>query len=341
MGVTPGGQPAEDPRLEHYPAISTRSADEARDQMRSAYGLRDLTVIGDKSEFSAQSNHKFIKDILLAYCAFDGTVELEFPEARVARQLFCLSGDGVARGRNSDPDLRLGRSLPLPIGQPVKFRYKGNYQHLVLRVQETALTKKLTALLGYEPNMPLEVRWAQPVGQENEALRSLVFYLAQSISTLEKCSVFCPVISELEQTVITTYLYANQSNYSDLLRASPKDVAPWQVRAVEDYIASHWDKPIDILQLVEITGASARSIYQTFARTRGYSPKVFLKRTRLGHARAKLQSSDPEASVTAIALSCGFNNLGHFARDYREFYGELPSETLARQRPMRSLRESI
>jgi transcriptional regulator GlxA family with amidase domain len=43
-----------------------------------------------------------------------------------------------------------------------------------------------------------------------------------------------------------------------------------------------------------------------------------------------LASGDPEASVTAVAFVCGFSNLGHFARDYRETFDERPSETLAR-----------
>jgi len=33
-----------------------------------------------------------------------------------------------------------------------------------------------------------------------------------------------------------------------------------------------------------------------------------------------------------VAFNCGFGNLGHFAREYREAFGELPSETLARAR---------
>jgi transcriptional regulator GlxA family with amidase domain len=32
--------------------------------------------------------------------------------------------------------------------------------------------------------------------------------------------------------------------------------------------------------------------------------------------------------VTGVAFACGFQNLGHFARDYRLRFGELPSETL-------------
>ena len=39
--------------------------------------------------------------------------------------------------------------------------------------------------------------------------------------------------------------------------------------------------------------------------------------------------SNPYAtSVTEVAYSCGFSNLGHFAKDYGRHFGELPSETL-------------
>ena len=31
-------------------------------------------------------------------------------------------------------------------------------------------------------------------------------------------------------------------------------------------------------------------------------------------------------------FKCGFGNLGHFARDFRKMFGELPSEVLARTR---------
>jgi transcriptional regulator GlxA family with amidase domain len=35
------------------------------------------------------------------------------------------------------------------------------------------------------------------------------------------------------------------------------------------------------------------------------------------------------ASIASIAMECGFGNLGRFAQDYAECFGELPSETRA------------
>ena len=59
---------------------------------------------------------------------------------------------------------------------------------------------------------------------------------------------------------------------------------------------------------------------------------AFLKSIRLKHARAALMSGDPGISVTTTAFRCNFASPGHFARDYRDAFGELPSETVFRAR---------
>ena len=50
----------------------------------------------------------------------------------------------------------------------------------------------------------------------------------------------------------------------------------------------------------------------------------------LDHAHQRLLG-DGESSVIAIAMACGFSSFGHFARRYRDRFGELPSTTRARR----------
>ena len=334
-GASSPARPIDAPLLDAYPAIASRSPDEAEHLLRRIYGARHFAVAGDRAEFSIHANHKPISDISLSYCGYGGSVDIDFPEAGFARQMFRLSGEGIVQAGLRGPELRVASSLVLPPDIPLKVHFAEGFRQLLLRIDEAALTRKLTALLGSEPGAPVRFDPIQRNGEGDAALRSLVMSLAQGIRALEEYAGSSPVIPEFEQTIITTFLYTNLNNYSRALRAAPRDAAPWQVRAVEDYISGNWQEPLDTRKLVEITGVSARSIFQAFARTRGYSPNAFLKRTRLTQARGRLQSGDMDVSVTAIALACGFNNLGHFARDYRTFFGELPSETLARQRSKR------
>ena len=59
---------------------------------------------------------------------------------------------------------------------------------------------------------------------------------------------------------------------------------------------------------------------------------AFAKATRLRRAKDMLASGTPDTSVTAVAYACGFATMGHFAREYRQAFGELPSQTIARSR---------
>jgi transcriptional regulator GlxA family with amidase domain len=58
----------------------------------------------------------------------------------------------------------------------------------------------------------------------------------------------------------------------------------------------------------------------------------FLTEQRLQSAREKLVTGHLEASVSSIALDCGFNHLGRFSQVYRRRFGERASDTLRKGR---------
>jgi AraC-like DNA-binding protein len=64
------------------------------------------------------------------------------------------------------------------------------------------------------------------------------------------------------------------------------------------------------------------------ARFADRAPLEFLQAERLEPAREMLVHALPGASVTEIAIKCGFGHLGRFSVAYRDRYGECPSATL-------------
>jgi AraC-like DNA-binding protein len=149
------------------------------------------------------------------------------------------------------------------------------------------------------------------------------------------CTIPSLALAELEQSIMVSFLCGNRHNHSHLLDRTATRVAPWQVRRAEDYIEANWDQPITVEALAAATGASARSIFHVFKESRGYSPMAFLKQVRLRQARRMLMMPGPDASVTTVAIACGFSNLGHFAKDYDRMFGELPSVTRNRAKGCR------
>jgi AraC family ethanolamine operon transcriptional activator len=103
------------------------------------------------------------------------------------------------------------------------------------------------------------------------------------------------------------------------------------VIAADEYLRAHMDRPIYTEELCNALAVSASSLAEAFRAIFVVSPHRFLKLRRLSMVRAALQSREvPALLVKSVALAHGFWHLGQFAHDYRETFGEPPSETLAR-----------
>jgi AraC-like DNA-binding protein len=76
-----------------------------------------------------------------------------------------------------------------------------------------------------------------------------------------------------------------------------------------------------------------RSLRHLCAEHLGMSPTAYDRLRRMWHVRQMLRGSTlPSERVSAVARNHGFNDLGRFATNYRQTFGELPSSTLRRSR---------
>ncbi|WP_081972661.1 helix-turn-helix domain-containing protein [Leptolyngbya sp. KIOST-1] len=105
------------------------------------------------------------------------------------------------------------------------------------------------------------------------------------------------------------------------------------VKQADDYMRSHMDQALTLTDLCEALGTSTRALCYGFQEMFGISPMAYLKILRLQSSYRVLKASAPGArNVTDVATQFGFYHLGYFAKDYRQMFGELPSETLSRNK---------
>ena len=101
------------------------------------------------------------------------------------------------------------------------------------------------------------------------------------------------------------------------------------VRDSEQYLAAHQDDTVSVPQLCVVADVSERTLRNAFQTVLRISPNRYIKARRLRRARLRLcQSSFETTTVAEIAMSSGFWHFGNFSRDYFEFFGEKPSETI-------------
>ena len=101
------------------------------------------------------------------------------------------------------------------------------------------------------------------------------------------------------------------------------------VRRAVDTMRERAGEDLPISEICSLAGVSWRTLDRGFKEQFGIGPKAYLNRIRLGHTRSALLRKRPESSVADIANEWGFWHMGQFAKDYRRFFGELPSATAA------------
>lgn len=111
----------------------------------------------------------------------------------------------------------------------------------------------------------------------------------------------------------------------------PRHRGKAEVVAAALHEAGKFGYEVTVPQLSQLLRMSRRTIEYAFHEHLGIAPASYLTLRRLDLCRQALIDADPSsASVTAIAISHGFYELGRFAVTYRQRFGERPSESLRR-----------
>ncbi len=123
--------------------------------------------------------------------------------------------------------------------------------------------------------------------------------------------------------------------------AVPRAVA----RAIQ-YMRNHLTVPLGVDAIASACSTPERTLRRQFRRFTGKSPVAFHRNLRLNAVHRALREENSEIDVTSAAATFGFRHFGRFTEQYRQCFGELPSETFRACRrillpPLFGVRDSI
>jgi AraC-like DNA-binding protein len=315
--------------LHRFPLIDTRNPEEFRRELIRHFGALAVDTNADPAFFEAQRSYVKIKNVGLVYGACTDAVLVRFPSGTMVKQQFALKAAGRTTLGGTRYDISRTEAVVVPAGVEMTHEHQPGFESFLFRAEAAALQAKLSAVAG----MPItrNIEFVARSNMERPAVQRLRRLLEYMVGELDRDEEKLPpaALAEFEQMLLLTFLAANPHNFSHVLEREQPRPAPWQVRRVEEYITANWNRPITVEALAAAAGASTRSVFKAFKDARNCSPMAFVKSIRLRHAREMLQRPENTTTVVSTAFACGFLNPGHFARDYRLAYGELPSATLA------------
>jgi AraC family transcriptional regulator len=104
----------------------------------------------------------------------------------------------------------------------------------------------------------------------------------------------------------------------------------WQARKIRDYIDAHIAETLLVADLCALIQRSDAHFSRAFKRTFGESPHAFVIRRRLKWAAQYMVQTD--ASLSEIALRCGFTDHAHLCKHFRQIIGSTPASWRRKQR---------
>lgn len=165
-----------------------------------------------------------------------------------------------------------------------------------------------------------------------------------------------PIIDELRKKMTSIFKKANilkENDYSDKIRESIKleanniikntisilvesqnkhsKITNQDLFHATNFIRYFRSENFDMAKITKQTGIKDRTLRYKFLNSLNVSPKKFHMSLRLNEVMKALKKGNDKTIISDIANIWGFWHMGQFAKDYKKFYGELPSETLKKR----------
>ncbi len=97
-----------------------------------------------------------------------------------------------------------------------------------------------------------------------------------------------------------------------------------QTLPVAEYIRAHFARPLSLKELAEVAHFSPSYLSHLFHEEYGLTLKAFISQQRIRHAEELLASS--ALTVKEVCARCGFANISHFNRVFKQLTGKAPGE---------------
>lgn len=185
-------------------------------------------------------------------------------------------------------------------------------------------------LLGRDLAAPRIARFLRPAAGRMAQL-TLLHKAAADLATTAPDIFAHPEVARAMEQALVEAMIACVAEDTDREHSTRKRAYTAIIRKFEEVIEASPDTPLYVIDLCREMGVTDRTLRLHCHEHLGMSPHRYLWLRRMHLARSSLIRGAANATtVTEIATSCGFGELGRFAVSYRKLFGETPSATLRR-----------
>lgn len=238
---------------------------------------------------------------------------------------FMLSGQCEWTDEQGPKQFLTGQIMMVNPDQYVKQIYTKNVRKFIVRIPSAIMNNACSKLGLNTSGHALKFHMNKYNINECENLLSFLQLFCTEVEYADNNSNVIELYNDLMVNKILTMLPHN-AKYRNT-------EYPTSFEFLLNYIDDFLTQDISLEYMQNITCTSQRSLYTLFDRYVQCSPKQYVKNRKLLKINEiiKNRSSDLQ-NISKLAIEYGFYNLGRFAKDYKDKFGELPSETFKKRK---------
>ncbi|GHB73998.1 transcriptional regulator [Streptomyces viridiviolaceus] len=308
--------------------ISTRDLDVAREQGSRSFAEHDMQLaLGHELDFRLDLAPS--PRVTLGRLSYGADARLIVPPMRLCYHVnLPLSGRSSVEQNGTRGDSGAGTAgvafLP---DVPLRVRWSQDARQYVIRFPRELLESHAAKLAGLRSSEGIRFDLTFDLrGGPGQALVATAGFMYAELTRPGGLAAMPTACRELEALLMTQLLMAVPNQLSPVLYGSPAPTRRSKIRAVMEFIDEHPAAATSTADLAAMVGVSARALQLGFQEAVGMSPTAYLRGVRLDRAHLEL-SLGTGGSVTEVAARWGFFHPSRFARQYRQRFGLLPSET--------------
>jgi AraC-like DNA-binding protein len=316
-----------------YTRRATDDRDEAERVIAELYLPNRLDLLKDSTPLGMEVSGLRLGGLTAGRLTYGRPVRLRTADAENFHVNFTLHGRAASSNGSGEPvTTSPGEGLVFSPEAPAEISWSKDCEQLCVMIPRPRLEAELEQMLGRSLGGRLVFDFAadvhNPVGRR---LRTVVNLLVGELDEPTEVSSNPLVGRHVEGLVLDGLLLSQSHNYSDAAtRAGPAGPRAAIRRAVE-LMEENPSEPWTTVRLAADVHLSPRALQAGFRRDLATPPMAYLRGVRLRRAREALSAADRDATtVRAVAVGVGILHPSRFAADYREAFGETPSDTLNR-----------
>jgi AraC-like DNA-binding protein len=292
-------------------------------------------VLGDNVEqFHARASRAELRGASLDFMKYRSSMTIHCPpQTRYVAAIVPIAGSmAIAYDDSPLREAPCGSLAIVPTDCPVELRFRDNVSILIVSAETDSL---IAGLRRIAPQVDADDLWFDGAVASGDGPATTFYGLSEFVAGVvdryESPAVMpSSVIETLKDQIVSTFLLALSHNRSEMMLRASSPVANRVVRQALDIITNDDNAETSISDIAARLGVSVRSLELGFRKELDRTPRQYLQAFRLQRAHEQLSRARPGdgTTVTDVAIRCGFNHTGRFAKLYKGVYGQPPSVKL-------------